>query len=357
MQLNTNVAAKRPLIDRLWPAGVALAQAQPAGRRAQSQPMNMHREDIAMSIVDEVPGCIEVVDELGRLLFINAAGVEMIGRSDAASLIGTLWINNWVFETELEADAAYAAVQSGKPAQFEGYRRARDGTVKPWSVSVSTMTGARSMVVSRELTSDREALCQQRLVNAELQHRIKNTLAIVQSLVSQTLRDGVDVEDARHTLADRLSALARAGDMLTRTDWKAVPLATVVMDAIAFMKLGVGRIVVDGPEVTIGPKSAFMLTMVLHELSTNAVKYGALSIDAGHVELSWWLVRSDGDDRVHISWTERDGPLVGAPVKTGCGSRLIGQVAERQLRGVVSLSYDPAGFVWSLDAPLRTLAT
>ena len=357
MQVNANIAGKRPIFDLLWPVGTPLLRTvQATSRSTQLQRAETRREDVAISIVDETLGCVEVVDRLGCLVFVNATGLDMLGRSDAASLVGTPWINNWVFENESEASAALAAVEAGQSAQFEAYRRGNDGTIKPWNIFVSGMTGSRSLVVSRDLTPDRQALSQQRLVNAELQHRIKNTLAIVQSLVSQTLRDGVNVEDARHTLADRLSALACAGDMLIRTDWQALPMATVVMDALSFMKLGVGRIVVDGPDVTVGPKSAFMLTMVLHELSTNAVKYGALSVDGGHVELSWWLVRSGGDVRVHMSWTERDGPPVGAPVRTGFGSRLISQVAERQLRGTVSLAFDPTGIVWSIDAPLRALA-
>lgn len=348
--------AARPVFDLIWamPKITMPRQAWPA-RRLPLHPAPAIA--LTEAIIAEIPDCIEVVDQLGRLLFINAAGIAMFGLESAASVVGMPWINNWVFDGETEASAAVAAVVSGEIAQFDGFRLVATGVVACHSVSVSPMSGARCLVISREIGAERQALLRQRLVNNELQHRIKNTLAIVQSLVSQTLCDGIAVDAARRIIADRLSALARATDMLTQADWQPVPFTSVVMDAVAFMNVAPGRVVIDGPAVVVGPKSAFMLTMALHELSTNAAKYGALSIPGGHVELSWWTVREAGEERVRLSWTERDGPPVSAPTHEGFGARLIGRVTERQLQGKVRIAFDPAGLVWTLDTAVRTLAT
>jgi PAS domain S-box-containing protein len=185
----------------------------------------------------------------------------------------------------------------------------------------------------------------------ELNHRVKNTLASVQSIAQLSLRRGQDVDQARERLTDRLIALAGAHDILTRENWEAAEVTDIVTAALApFEVTGVSRFSLDGPAVRIAPKVAVALALALHELATNAAKYGALSVDAGRVEIGW-RVEGPTPDLV-FDWRERGGPPVTAPARTGFGSRLLTQGLAIEFGGQARLSYEPAGLTCRIVAPL-----
>jgi CHASE1-domain containing sensor protein len=187
----------------------------------------------------------------------------------------------------------------------------------------------------------------QLLVN-ELNHRVKNTLATVQSLIWQTLRS-TDVDDeVRKRLDARIMALSAAHNVLTRENWESVLLRDIADEALApFRGATAGRLSVAGPPVRVAPKAALAIAMALHELATNALKYGALSNDAGRVELRWDPL---GDHRLRLTWRERGGPPVRRPVRKGFGARLIERGLAHDLGGSVRLDYDPDGVVCVADA-------
>ena len=184
----------------------------------------------------------------------------------------------------------------------------------------------------------------------ELRHRIKNIMGIVQSLVNQTLRDGVLIAEAREVLTGRLIAISHAVDLLLSGAWEAAPLSSLIRSA---MTMGTDRIRLDGPPVEVGPSSAMMLSILFHELECNAIKYGSLSAERGSVEVSW-AIEGDGDQRVALTWTETGGPKVAAPAQEGFGSKLISRIASR-FDGEAAPEFNPEGLCWRLSAPLASL--
>ena len=203
----------------------------------------------------------------------------------------------------------------------------------------------------------RAAERRQFLIN-ELNHRVKNTLATVQSIAHQTLRPGQPSVEARSLLTSRLIALSGAHDILTRENWETADLRDIVATCIGpFEPDKAARFDVQGPALRVTPKAAVALAMALHELSTNAVKYGALSVEPGRVSLTWSLASRDGESRLILDWTEHGGPPVKAPERRGFGSRLLVQGLTADLGAAAQLTYDPAGLRCRIDAPLIAAAT
>ncbi len=198
-----------------------------------------------------------------------------------------------------------------------------------------------------------EASEQQRILNRELSHRLKNTLAVVQAIASQSLRNITDVEAAKEALAARLIALGKAHDILLSGEVEGADFGAVLASALAIHDdRQPDRFRISGPPIELGAKAALSLALMLHELATNAVKYGALSVPAGHVTVVWDVVDEAGEPTVRLTWREAGGPRVAPPARKGFGSRLIERGLVGAVGGVVRLEYDPAGLVCRLVAPL-----
>lgn len=194
---------------------------------------------------------------------------------------------------------------------------------------------------------------QQSLRNRELSHRLKNTLAMVQAIVSQTLRGAQDLDVAKEALAARLVALGTAHDILLTGDTEGAGMEAVIAGALALHDDGQpGRFALGGPPVAVGPRVALSLALMIHELATNAAKYGALSLPGGRVTVAWSVVPDGADATVHLAWSERGGPPVTAPAHRGFGSRLIERGLAGAVGGAVSLDYAPEGLTCRVAAPL-----
>jgi two-component sensor histidine kinase len=189
----------------------------------------------------------------------------------------------------------------------------------------------------------------------ELRHRTKNILTIVNALVHQTLQGDVSLDAARDSLSARVIAMGTAVDLLMRSDWKAASLEDLAKLALAQFGSDRERTSIDGPPTMVGPDAAMMIVLSLHELETNAIKYGALSVPDGRVSLSWSLSDEGVGRRLQLRWREHDGPAVSAPERTGFGSRLTSALISRRLSGTALVEYDPAGLRWTFDAPLSAL--
>ncbi|GEP00195.1 sensor histidine kinase [Methylobacterium haplocladii] len=190
---------------------------------------------------------------------------------------------------------------------------------------------------------------QQRWLNGELSHRLKNTLAMVQSIATQTLRNAADLDAAREDLVPRLIALGKAHDILLAGSRESAEVTDIVTGALALHADGVGRFAIDGPTVHVDPAVALSLSLILHELATNAAKYGSLSQAGGHVSVVWAVDGAGEDATFRLTWTERGGPTIAPPSRKGFGSRLI----ERGLAGgTVRTEYAPEGVSCRLEAPL-----
>ncbi len=190
---------------------------------------------------------------------------------------------------------------------------------------------------SRDLSERKQIEELQRLLANELNHRVKNTLATVQSIVNQTLRGADDIEVARMAVSTRIVALAKAHDLLTERSWTGADIADLISHAVApFVRR---QFILDGPSQDISPSQALALSLAVHELATNAAKYGALSRPEGRVELRWKV----GDDRLDLSWRESGGPPVVPPARRGFGSRLIENALTYDLEGQTRLEFLPEG--------------
>jgi PAS domain S-box-containing protein len=201
----------------------------------------------------------------------------------------------------------------------------------------------------------READKRRALLINELNHRVKNTLAVVQSLAHQTMRGSKSPEDMRSAFAARLAAFSKAHDLLSRNFWEGADFSEIVAEAISpYRDDSQSRFEVRGPHIRLRPTAVLTLSLALHELATNSAKYGALSDGAGGVELSWGF-NEDIPKRFKLRWTERGGPPVETPQKRGFGSRLIEQGLAQDVSGEVRLDFAPEGVVCTIDAPLEEI--
>lgn len=204
-----------------------------------------------------------------------------------------------------------------------------------------------------DATANETAKALQRLVLEELHHRVKNTLATVIAITSQSLRNAKSLDDARIAVENRLVALGRAHDVLLAAHWAKAKLIDVIRAAIEpFDNEQVRRFVVQGTSIEIGPGAVLPITMSLNELCTNAVKYGALSNTAGRIAIAAAI--DESNQRFKLTWTETGGPTVQTPARHSFGTRLINRLAD-QLHGEVQLRYEPAGVMYELDVPLAPL--
>jgi len=191
----------------------------------------------------------------------------------------------------------------------------------------------------------------QLLIN-ELNHRVKNTLATVQSVAAQTFRGASDTE-ARQKFNSRLVGLGSAHDLLSASEWKGADIREALAAVIAPFQSAGGRIAMTGPPLQIDARTVTMLAMVIQELATNAAKYGALSNPEGRVAIDWEKTGGNAEPRVALRWVERSGPPVKEPQRSGFGSGLIQQGVAAQLGGRAKLTFKPEGLVCELDFPLR----
>lgn len=190
----------------------------------------------------------------------------------------------------------------------------------------------------------------------ELEHRFRNILTVVRSIVRQSLQSVSSLEEAKDTIDGRLAALSGAVEQLLSCTWQAAPLPALAQQALAHFSLYAERVHLDGPAVAVGPRAAMTLTLVFHELATNAIKYGALSTDAGAIELTWKVLGAGDRVDLWLQWAERGGPPVIRPERQGFGSRLICTATGRSLRGRAELDFPATGVTWTLLAPLACIA-
>lgn len=216
---------------------------------------------------------------------------------------------------------------------------------------------ARTLGVALDITEMKKAEEHQQLLINELNHRVKNTLATVQSIASQSLRNAQTASEAREAVEGRLFALSRAHDVLTRENWDGAYLREVVQEAIApFQGDGQSRFDLRGQDVRLPPRIALAVAMAIQELGTNAVKYGALSSESGRIAISWSVAMQDGAMRLELTWQETGGPPVSEPERRGFGTRLIERSLAQELHGDVSITFAPTGVVCTVNAPLTTEA-
>jgi two-component sensor histidine kinase len=201
-----------------------------------------------------------------------------------------------------------------------------------------------------EIAQRKDAEAAKELLLHEIKHRVKNTLATIQALATQTLKGTPPEEKA--AFINRLHALSGAHDLLTLSDWHDIGIMALATQSLsAFSGKGQERVSFDGPDVGLSANKALLLTMVLHELGTNAVKYGALSVEAGHVDVRWRMKQAAERPTLELEWCERGGPPVKAPERRGFGSRMIA-AALHGSDGRVDFDYRETGLQVTMEMVL-----
>jgi two-component sensor histidine kinase len=212
------------------------------------------------------------------------------------------------------------------------------------------------LVVCRDVTSEhmgREAL---NLINEELKHRVKNTLAVLGAVATQTFRDVSSKADLEK-YQGRIAAFGRAHDLLTSANWAAAPLQEVINTALSPYRTGEGRITVSGPQLVVKSRQALALSLAIHELATNALKYGALSVPGGRISITWSSEEHASEPQFTFVWQEVGGPPVSEPTGVGFGSRLISRTLRDDFGGSVNVSYGSTGLICCLTTQLKNLGT
>lgn len=307
------------------------------------------------SVLAASTDCIKVVELDGSLSFMSEGGMKVMDISDFNAVKGCPWPDLLKEDGPAQAQAALEAARRGETTHFEAPANTFIGRPKHWSVSVSPIPDERGEIsrvlsVSRDHTELQRAREQQQLLNAELAHRVKNTMSVVQAIAHQTLGKSDD-QAAVSAFGQRLGALASAHDVLTRENWSKATFGDVAESALA--TFGAERFSLSGPEVTIGPRATLALSLLLHELATNAVKYGALSIPAGTIDVIWSVRQVEGRDQLDLTWTEQGGPPALEPTKKGFGSRIISMGLSGS--GGVERRYGEQGLSVVATAPLYQL--
>jgi PAS domain S-box-containing protein len=242
---------------------------------------------------------------------------------------------------------------------FETIRRRKDGSLVEISLTISPVRDARGVIVgaskiARDISERKRAERLQETLVHELNHRVKNTLATVQAVARQSFRSSLVDSAARENFEARLHSLSNAHDLLTRENWDGAEMAAVVAQVLAPYPRQ--RFEIDGPKLRLAPNVALALTLALHELATNAVKYGALSVPSGRVAITWAIKPGDPPD-LAFRWQEHGGPEVSPPTRKGFGSRLIERSLALELSGEVAITYDRAGVVCDVRAPVSNAWT
>jgi two-component system CheB/CheR fusion protein len=314
---------------------------------------------LAQLIAQTTVGIAET-DFQGRFLRVNPAYCELVGRS-AEDLQGMRKHDvTHPDDMPVYLQRLQALLAGGPPFRIEKRYLRPDGSEVWVDNSVSALIGPdgkpeRVLAVLQDISERRRAAEHQQLLLGELNHRVKNTLASVQAIAVQTLAAAPSVDIFKTAFLERLHALSNTHNLLSSEAWNGVDLREIVLAELApYLRDGSSRATVAGAGLTLEPKVALALSMALHELATNAGKYGALSEPQGCVVAEWDTRVVDGQTWLRMQWTERGGPAVTPPTRRGFGTRLINEGLAFELGGEVTLAFEPEGVTCRIDVPLTS---
>lgn len=327
---------------------------------------------LGLDIIEASQDCIEVIDPRGTLVFANGIALALrCGQSAAANTgatsTGMPWGTTWPREAGVPIMAALSVARSGTVARFTAWRPDADGEPICWDVVVSRMLDDLGslvgfLAISRDVTGPRRMEESHELRRRELSHQLKNLFALVNGLITVSARSIPVVQPFARTLRDRFTALDRALDHLhRRSDGAQEPSSGTLQGILRALltpydSMGSAKRrfrFVDEGDAPVGALSATSLALVIHELATNAVKYGALSSEAGTIRVAF---RRDGD-ALHLTWTERSGPAIERPPeRIGFGSTLTQRCVTGQLGGTMTHAWEPEGLTVRITASLACLS-
>ena len=346
-------------LGALWAALAALtALAVRQSRREAGFRESLSASDARYrALYDDNPSMYFTVDSAGTVLSVNAFGAQQLGYTPA-ELVGHS-VLQVIHEDEREAATRYlglCASSSEMIATSELRKVRRDGSIL-WVREVGrTLQSANGqpvlLIVCEDITDLKRAEERQNLLIAELDHRVKNVLAKVVAMVERTRENRDSVDDYRSALTGRVRSMANAHALLSRNRWRGVALNEIVEQELAPYAAG-DKVTISGPEVMLTPEAGQTLTTVLHELATNAAKYGALSVADGRLDIGWsFASQANGPAQLVVRWTEHGGPPVISAPSTGFGTRVISSAVHHQLDGHVDLEFAAEGVRCTIEMPL-----
>ncbi|MCJ2140822.1 HWE histidine kinase domain-containing protein [Methylobacterium sp. E-066] len=290
--------------------------------------------------------------------YANPAFARMTGYSQAEVIGRSPRFLQGPLTDPVSLAAMKRALMAGEPFQGEAVNYRKDGTTYAveWLITpVLDGNGAIAHWVSaqREVTERREALEHQKLLVRELHHRVKNTLATVQAIMSSTARGSLTMQEFQRAFGGRIASLAKTHTLLTEDRFQSVPFRDLLWAELEPYDDGSQiRIRLAGPDVVLASEFAVPVGMAVHELTTNAAKHGALAEFGGRVEVTWSLDETEAGPRLIWIWNEHDGPPVALPTREGFGSRLLKRVLSTQVHAEVHIDYDPDGLRVTVNLPL-----
>ena len=348
----------QPIVDQQGDVTGIFVEGNDVTDRVIGQNELAQREAEFHALADNMSQLAWMTDENGLSYWFNKRWFDYTGTS-LADMTGWEWR---VAIHPGQSDQVLAKIKmsfmNGEPWEDTFQIRSKDGDYR-WFLSralpirdtdgrIIRWFGTNTDVTDRIKADEQRIL----LVN-ELNHRVKNTLATVQSLAMQTMRNTERSADARELFESRLAALSRAHDVLTVESWEGAELRQTASRALEPFTAKESRVSIDGPDVWLTPKQALAISMTLHELATNATKYGALSNDAGTVQVNWVVAAFDGSGELKLTWTEQGGPPVSPPTRKGFGTRLIQRNLAHDLGGEATIDYLPQGVVSVIRSPIE----
>jgi PAS domain S-box-containing protein len=289
----------------------------------------------------------------GIILWANRTELEMLGVTSEEYIgrhIAEFHADKLVIEDILDR-----LMKAETLRNYEARLRCKDGSIRQVLINSNVLWEDNKFVhtrcVTRDITERKRTEEREKTLSREVDHRAKNLLALVQATVQLTSAD--TVEDFKAAIGGRLQALSNAHTLLAQSRWEGASLHTLVTEELAPYGLkGIARSRIDGPELVLEPKSAQAIAMVLHELTTNAVKYGALSVPSGRLRVQW----SRGETQLVIHWSEAGGPPVKPPNREGFGTRVVGRVVKADLEGTLRFDWKPDGLACEIIIPLDQIA-
>lgn len=349
---------------------------QAPSTRLEGQPPDMvqpsERERFLETVLASSGDCIKVLDLDANLVFMSEGGQRIMEVSDFNAIAGCPWPDFWHGSGSTAAKDAVATARAGGVGRFRGEANTFKGNPRWWDVMVTPILGVdgrpeRLLSVARDITPMMQAIAQleafeaqTRLMSDELQHRVKNTLAIVQAIIHQTMRNSPNMVVAQEGIDHRLAAMGRAHGMLTTGGGSNSELHEVIGIALDLHDDQTARFHLEGPDVCLPAQATTALAMMLHELGTNATKYGALSVPGGQVHITWTLApeadRDDGSQLLELVWREQGGPPVTPPERRGFGSKLIERALASALQGKAIISFLNEGVVCNVSARVEPLS-
>jgi PAS domain S-box-containing protein len=265
-------------------------------------------------------------------------------------------------DRKLASKAHTDAMGQTGPFKYEFRIVLSDGAIR-WILAQGETFGdaqgqpTRVIVTCLDTTLRKEQEEHIRFLLREVSHRSKNMLAIIQAIATQTARTSRSIDVFQARFSQRLQGMATSQDLLVNQDWQGVNLGALVRAQLRpFAEDVGGRLAVVGPNMILKPDAAQSLGLALHELATNATKYGALSNAGGRVLISWNIVRISDEMRFHLEWRESDGPIVVAPIQKGFGHTIFERMIGQSLKATIEMQYQSDGVVWSLDTDLASVS-